>query len=1244
MLARTARSPAWTKQAYVCRACRRQWQIERAYQRRWNSQNAQSSGLLSDEWFAINDINESFGDHKIGSPQRPKEKEEGVQKNSSKDNRDGRVAGPDGVAGQDFGSLQSSLSDSLPAADRRRLKETRVANEISKRKDAGFKAAFLSGESRHRDRSTARTGAVAPNEDIMATLMRDLQAEARIKAVEQDLEIGRSLGEVEDDDTESKVSPTRRDAGPRPFPNFRGGPSQTVASAIAPASKASEVPSSDSAPPKVWKAKTSPAERGLGGSITPSDLSGRPTSLLDRHRETQPRNAWGASDSASSSLPSKVTYKSLSEADRTSAPKQAAGTPTGARPFGLAAKVKAMWRGISQPTAQDGSQPSANQKHSPKAEQPAGIDSLRSRLLSSSELSGSSSGDGESTVRRDDSEEIAPVDNAATESLQKLHASRLRTSDNAVEELSQTSAETVVYSDAEERRLQQRIRDLESKRPSGRNRATRKDRLRRARQLLSKLRASRGESLDGSDGATAHASPSRPDPRESMTMSAVAEEQSDNNGGSANMVVVGNDSADLQASGASTTPVTGKSLGEAMRTGTANSKTTHRLRRLTRASNEVVLDMRRSATIESEVATQHTDPVENDDEAEESSQVDVLSVQPSELQVQPLNIPQPPVPYLEYGLDRVLFNPGVYQLQDAASRVYNFDPYLQKIMPVEQFDFNSLKEYKTSSEDTALSAIAKQESARYIGSTSSMTGSLAHFHYLISNWRPLGLDMLSYGYAGGNKPPIAEFTKINKAPSAIFLRWQDGCYAIDADKEFDSGNVLMLLGKSLELLLTLPKDEYEKYRKSDPRMVPEEQRLAPESYQYSTMGDFLMRSQLDAHDPRLPGNGTFDLKTRAVVSVRMASHDHEPMTGYEIYGNHGRWGSYEKEYHDMARATMLKYMLQARMGMMNGIFVAYHNVKRMFGFQYIPISEMDRILHGQPDTCLGDQEFKASLKILNDLLNKATTKYPEQSLRIHFETKPAIGETPAELHMFAEPMIEEEIRKIQDKPKEKIAEFERKIMGKEDVQTVDETDSAGKETVEGSSEVSSAGSRQPGDDATALARSRLDYKSTDTPADKPFLNEVQETETSELRPLFYAKVVVQSRVNGSIPTEGRPQNLKASDTWELDYLIREAEVSRHVWALYDDTRARRKAALHFDREEADAADGEGEGKVKETDHFIEFLKNMSRKGEIIREKQDLADAESGQPVVRVDEPLPRHREKIETLEDYLAWMYKREQA
>ena len=57
------------------------------------------------------------------------------------------------------------------------------------------------------------------------------------------------------------------------------------------------------------------------------------------------------------------------------------------------------------------------------------------------------------------------------------------------------------------------------------------------------------------------------------------------------------------------------------------------------------------------------------------------------------------IPTLQHGLDRVLFNPGVFYLQDPRSRVFNFDPYLQTIMPIQDFDFDALHEYVTSSRD-----------------------------------------------------------------------------------------------------------------------------------------------------------------------------------------------------------------------------------------------------------------------------------------------------------------------------------------------------------------------------------------------------------------------------------------------------------------------------------------------------------------------------------------------------------------
>ena len=316
---------------------------------------------------------------------------------------------------------------------------------------------------------------------------------------------------------------------------------------------------------------------------------------------------------------------------------------------------------------------------------------------------------------------------------------------------------------------------------------------------------------------------------------------------------------------------------------------------------------------------------------------------------------------------------GVYQLQDPRSRVYNFDPYLQKIMPVAEFDFNALQEYITSSRDQSLIKIAKAHGKRYMGSTSSMTEVLAHFHFLLSQWRPINTNMLSKEFPTS----LASFTELQRTPVAIILRWKDGSYAIDADKQFASANILSMLGQSMEKMLTLRTNDFERYRKSDPGQVTKDEQSAPQSYHYSTLGDFLMRSQLDAYDSRLPGTGMFDLKTRSVVSIRMDVANYEHGVGYEIKTRQGEWESYEREYHDMIRAAFLKYSLQVRMGRMDGIFVAFHNIERIFGFQYISLAEMDSTLHGQWDTSIGDQEFRLSLGLMNKVLDRATQKYPE---------------------------------------------------------------------------------------------------------------------------------------------------------------------------------------------------------------------------------------------------------------------------
>ncbi|EGX94960.1 mitochondrial mRNA processing protein PET127, putative [Cordyceps militaris CM01] len=404
----------------------------------------------------------------------------------------------------------------------------------------------------------------------------------------------------------------------------------------------------------------------------------------------------------------------------------------------------------------------------------------------------------------------------------------------------------------------------------------------------------------------------------------------------------------------------------------------------------------------------------------EKEPVDFEVITPKALELEPIDHETPDIPKLSYGLDRALFNGGVYRMQDARTNVYNFDPYLASIMPVDEFDYDALKEYVTSSKDTKLRDLAKEHGKKYSGSTSSMTAVLSHLHFLISGWRPPNFDQLSRGWT----PESNNFTILTRGPVATFIKYNDGVYSIDSDKEYDSENVLSMLGKSMEKLLTLPKEEFEKYKKTKSHQLTEEEKKADEAYHYTTFGDFMMRSQLDAHDPRLPGTGVFDLKTRAVVTIRMDVQGHEKGVGYEIRKQFGQWESFEREYYDLIRSAFLKYSLQVRMGRMDGIFVAYHNTQRIFGFQYIPLSEMDHALHGQTDTTLGDQEFKASLSILNDLMDRATKKFPNRSLRLHVETRPTNDPVT---YFFVEPVTDEEMQAIQESKKASVDKLKEEI-------------------------------------------------------------------------------------------------------------------------------------------------------------------------------------------------------------------------
>ncbi|QLQ81644.1 hypothetical protein HG537_0F04050 [Torulaspora globosa] len=287
------------------------------------------------------------------------------------------------------------------------------------------------------------------------------------------------------------------------------------------------------------------------------------------------------------------------------------------------------------------------------------------------------------------------------------------------------------------------------------------------------------------------------------------------------------------------------------------------------------------------------------------------------------------------GLRRVLYQPvTLHSLRDSRTGVYNFDSRLEKITPDYLESKDSSNGFVTPYKDQKLLELAQKHQRKYVSSTSSMTSTLSHMHFLLSNFRPLNIvnSPISRHFPQKN----CRFTSGAQFPATIILRkLNKKVRSIDSDRSLDREIILSVLGHSLEEFLT--------------EKTPQQE----ESYHYSKIDDFILRSQLDAYDHNLPGTGVFDLKTRAVAAIR---HDlsyvekNNNHTGYEIDKVYGEFESLEREFFELIRSTLLKYSLQARIGKMDGIFVAYHNISRMFGFQYLPLDEIDYIIHSSHDS------------------------------------------------------------------------------------------------------------------------------------------------------------------------------------------------------------------------------------------------------------------------------------------------------
>lgn len=68
---------------------------------------------------------------------------------------------------------------------------------------------------------------------------------------------------------------------------------------------------------------------------------------------------------------------------------------------------------------------------------------------------------------------------------------------------------------------------------------------------------------------------------------------------------------------------------------------------------------------------------------------------------------------------------------------------------------------------------------------------------------------------------------------------------------------------------------------------------------------------------------------------------------------------------------------QARIGNMDGVIVAYHNTARMFGFQYIPLEEMDQRLFGSAPG-IGDRVFDKCVGLMERVADEVVECFPKQ--------------------------------------------------------------------------------------------------------------------------------------------------------------------------------------------------------------------------------------------------------------------------
>ncbi|CAG9327408.1 unnamed protein product [Blepharisma stoltei] len=355
-----------------------------------------------------------------------------------------------------------------------------------------------------------------------------------------------------------------------------------------------------------------------------------------------------------------------------------------------------------------------------------------------------------------------------------------------------------------------------------------------------------------------------------------------------------------------------------------------------------------------------------------------VDVSKFETSVQDTDYQRPP--QLCHGLNKIVRTEGIYQI-DEIIKLNNGDQFIKNLPEIAPKVLERLPTYSPPSKDKILLKKAQDIGLKYIAGSSNVTEALSHIFWVLTNFKSPNFIGLGKSFSDKNMNYMSAYKK----PISIMLRkLSDNQYAIDSDKgPLPASNwILTIGGVIMETMFTTEKNLFTKV--FDPKAtLSEEDKNAlkdvSRSYRFRQFGNILIRSQIDTESIDEQGNPfVFEIKTRASAPIRYDVENYNLYTDYLINSRSGYVNSYEREYFDLLRSIILKYLFQIKLGRMDGALIAYHNTKEIFGFEYISVSELEKRVFGNSGKA--DEVMKICLYILQDILDDAVKLYPDDKM------------------------------------------------------------------------------------------------------------------------------------------------------------------------------------------------------------------------------------------------------------------------